>query len=180
MSQKVNLLDSDGKNIENQHYYKIRLADGSELGYAPSGMSITSAKAICAPMPSNAGALFRFVPKDDSKNGVPWTVGDVGSLKGLQSREDGTVLKLGLSLSSPPTGGTAALGWYDSASWGFTGKQLAGNRVALYARNKDAKDVGLIVVDLGRNESALVEDRSGDFIPLDCQFVRMAPITAKF
>ncbi|KAG7444418.1 uncharacterized protein BT62DRAFT_1077761 [Guyanagaster necrorhizus] len=177
MSQKAHLIDSDGKNIENQHYYKIRLADGSELGYAPTGMSITSAKAVCAPMPSNAGALFRFVPKDDSKNGVPWTVGDVGYLKGLQSREDGTVLKMNLTLS---TGSLPALGWYDSPPWGFTGKQLAGNRIALYARNKDAKDVGLVVVDLGRNESTLVEDRSGEHIPLDCQFVRMAPITTKF
>lgn len=151
-------------------WYKIVLADGSELGYGVTDKGRDS----CAPVPSGQGMVIRYRRVQDNSNHTTygWPTGDLGYIKGLDVRPDGLQLVKYLSLSN---GAPPILAWYDrDDSYGFVAKQLPNNRIALYAHDQDKAVAGLKVQNVGGGLS--IHGTQGPFpIALDCAFVAVGP-----
>ncbi len=145
------------------------LSDGSELGFGKQVGSTLS----CGTCPAGQGMAFRYIRSMDepTSDHHGWPAGDVGFFKGLGVGTDGTEYHKYLSLSS---GTPPSLCWYDDAyprPYGFVGEPLSGNRIALYARNIGAANVGLRAHVI--HEEVVIHGQAINAFPicLDCSLV---------
>ncbi|CAL1715443.1 unnamed protein product [Somion occarium] len=166
---KPNLKDADGSDIFDGLWYKIMLSDGTELGFGP----LVNSRLSCGPKPPGQGMIFRYFryKGNDTVSGYGWPSGDIGYFKGLGMGTDGKEYRQYLSLSNgvPPV-----LAWYDKDdSYGFTGTQIPGNRIALYAKDQTGATVGLRgeTESVSKEAVAFYGQRSQFPICLDCSFV---------
>ncbi|KAF7977094.1 hypothetical protein HWV62_4679 [Athelia sp. TMB] len=165
-----NLVDIDGNQIFTNKWYKIMLSDGSELGLeGKDAWRIT-----CAPQPSGKGMVVRYRRSQSHDHTVyGWPQDDKGYIRGIGVGADGSVYRKNLCLSraTPP-----ALAWYETEdSYGFTAKQLPGNRIALYGFDHKQNVAGLRVVQSWTEGEGLVfhGQQSEWVLPLDCAFVQV-------
>ncbi|CAM1508715.1 Fc.00g055630.m01.CDS01 [Cosmosporella sp. VM-42] len=169
----VNLTDSSGQAIwSNQDFwYKIVLADGSELGlgevYAGGPQSTKNGRTLVKVVPAGQGMVFRYQRFDgDNRKDQGWPIGDKGYLRGLQVKPDGSEAIKNMSLSWEPP----KLCMYDdNSNYGFLAEQLSGNRVALYGYNRHGTLCGLRVTPGG----GVIAHESAHALALDCSFVRV-------
>ncbi|EXJ87584.1 hypothetical protein A1O3_04544 [Capronia epimyces CBS 606.96] len=142
----VNLTDSSGEIIVSNldDWYRIVLADGSELGFGdayPSKQNVD--RTLIKIVPAGQGLVFRYQRTDGGDRlSQGWPIGDKGWLRGKHVKPDGTEVVKNLSLSWEPT----KLALYESNdNYGFVAQQLPGNRVALYAYDRHGSVLGLAV-----------------------------------
>lgn len=158
------LVDSLGVKLSTGCLYKIRFADGTELGSGHLGLgSVLGHVPLATPRKSNSGAIFSL--------GGTWKPGSVGYLKGKYSGLEGKSASMTMSLSS-----TGVLTWWHytdpkneaGSSYGFTARQMPNRRIALYGYDEKRKECGLVVVG-----DQIVKDPSNLGVALDCYFVRV-------
>ncbi len=146
------------------------LLDGRELGFGVKDKGRDS----CAPVPSGEGLIIRYRRNQNDQDHVQygWPIGDKGYLKGYTVTPEGAPVFKHLSLSN---GAPPILAWYDSDnSYGFTAKQLPGNRVALYAFDQNKAAAGLKVQKLGGGLT--MHGTQGAYpIAFDCALVEVGP-----
>jgi hypothetical protein len=178
MTTRVNLKDTAGETIWSSEgwWYKIALADGTELGLGEELPSqLNNGRTFVQVVPAGQGCVFRYQRSNDDHRGIyGWPVGDTGYLRGIQVQENGKEIVKNLSIG----GGNAAdvLCAYDTQdSWGFVGSQLHGNRIALYAHNSKGELVGLRVMRSGHVHA----HHSKHALALDCEFVKVGTWTFK-
>ncbi|RYP33637.1 hypothetical protein DL767_004686 [Monosporascus sp. MG133] len=169
----VNLTDNHGQPIwSNQEFwYKITLADGSELGlgnkYAGGPVSENNGRTLVQVVPAGQGMVFRYQRFDgDNRQNQGWPIGDKGYLRGLQVKPDGTEVVMNLSLSWEPS---KLCMYNDNSNYGMIAEQLPGNRVALYGYNRHGTLCGLRVMPGGE----IIAHQSAHAMALDCAFVKV-------
>jgi len=160
------IMDNAGTMITSNesNWYKIALADGSELGLDSRSFGASNDVIV---VPAGQGMVVRY-QRQDGKNIAHqgWPHGDKGWLRGLQVRSDGTTIVKNLSLSA----GLPYLSGYDSNNnYGFLTHQLPQNRIALYAYNGKGTLSGLRVTPEGR----IVGHDHQYAMGLDCAFVEV-------
>ncbi|KAI9148241.1 Cytochrome b2 [Paramyrothecium foliicola] len=167
----VNLTDNHGDIIVSNagNWYKITLADGSELGlgdrYSGGSVSEANGRTLVKIVPAGQGLVFRYQRFDgDDRTGQGWPIGDKGYLRGLQVKSDGTEQIMNMSLSWEPS---KLCLYNDNSNYGLLANQLPGNRVALYGYNRRGTVCGLRVTS-GR---WVVAHESTHALALDCEFI---------
>lgn len=174
LSVLQNLKDSDGADIwSSKKWYKIMLADGTELGVTDT----SGGRTHCGPKPSGQGAVFRYRRRQgpDTDGDFGWPAGDIGYLKALitdPTTGQTDTRHMSLSTGAPPT-----LAFYTTDnSYGFTAQQAFGNRILLYGQDVNGAKVGLRVHQTGQAEDLETFGPLGSFvIALDCQLVPCCP-----
>ncbi|EFX00687.1 hypothetical protein CMQ_7689 [Grosmannia clavigera kw1407] len=172
----VDLKNIDGNQIVSNkgYWYKISLADGSELGLGdiyqgnyPSGKPPPNGRTLVKVVPAGQGMVFAYQRFDgDNRSNQGWPIGDKGYLRGLQVTPEGGEIVKNISLSWEP----AKLCLYDdNTNYGIVAEQLPGNRAALYAYDQDGTVCGLRVVPGGN----VIAHKSTHALALDCQIVKV-------
>lgn len=154
----------------NGRWYKIALPDGSELGlgtvYSGGPVSQQNERTFVSVVPAGQGMVFRYQRFDgDNTTGYGWPQGDRGYLRGLQVKPDGTEVIKNMSLSWEPP---KLCMYNDNSNYGIVARQLAGNRVALYAYNRHGSLCGLRVTP---DRQIIAHESSSHGLALDCEFV---------
>ncbi|KAH7313961.1 hypothetical protein B0I35DRAFT_480596 [Stachybotrys elegans] len=169
----ANLTDNRGETIwsNNDHWYKITLADGSELGlgdrYPGGSVSQTNGRTLVKVVPAGRGMVFRYQRYDgDNREGFGWPTGDKGYLRGLQVTSDGAEVIMNMSLSWEPS---KLCMYNDNSNYGIVAKQLPGNRAALYGSNRHGALCGLRVTA----EGIIIAHEGPHALALDCEFVKV-------
>jgi hypothetical protein len=121
------LLDSDGDQITSSSAYKIRFADGSDLGVGTS--NYPSSQPPGKGMVVGYGASKEF-PVDGSK----WSVGAIGYLRGYGLGNRGFVSRARYLSAYKGWLTNSRAEWLEtrSGSKGVIGEQLSGHRILLY------------------------------------------------
>lgn len=168
-----NLTDSNGEAIwsNEEFWYKITLADGTELGmgdrYHGGSVSEKNGRTLIKVVPAGQGLVFRYQRFDgDNRQNQGWPIGDKGYLRGLQVHEDGTETVMNLSLSWEQS---KLCLYNDNDNYGLRARQLPGNRVALYGYNRHGTLCGLRVTP----EGIVIAHESSFALALDCEFVKV-------
>jgi hypothetical protein len=171
----VNLTDTKGDPIwsNDDFWYKISLADGSELGLGslnPGGpVSQKNGRTFVKVVPAGQGMVFRYQRFDgDNRRDQGWPIGDKGYLRGLQVKEDGSEEIMNMSLSWEPP---KLCLYNDNNNYGLLAEQLANHRVALYGYNRHGTLCGLRVAPGG---DKIIAHESPHALALDCEFVKVS------
>ncbi|KAK0218201.1 hypothetical protein IW262DRAFT_1275198, partial [Armillaria fumosa] len=169
------LVDSQGAKLSVGSKYKIRFADGTELGPGHLGLGYSMGGiTLVSPRKSNSGAVFQF-SLETGVTDKTWKTGKVGYIGGKYSELDGKSVNKYISLSTPGDKEVLAFWTYEDASkgtgksYGFIAKQMPNRRIALYARDQKKNECGLTVVG-----DTIIKDRSNLGVALDCTFVKVA------
>jgi hypothetical protein len=164
----AHLLDSSGDAIFSNDglWYKIQLADGTELGLGEKS-GARNGRTKLRVVPSGQGIVFRYQRHDgESQGSYGWPSGDKGYLRGLQVEPDGSETILNMSIS----GGAPHLCMYnDNSNYGVIANQLPHNRVALYGYDGHGRICGLRVAP----DRSIIGHVSAHALALDCAFVRV-------
>lgn len=161
--QCYDLLDIYGREINTAEWYKIMLADGTELGMSRENLGRF--------YPSGKGAVVRYRDRrfrDTDETLYGWSEGDVGYIKGISVLHNGSHRRMHLSLSNSTQPG---LHWYESddSTSGFYAAQIPRNRIVLYGRTRTGQKIGLRI---DRDSVDIMGQSSSDWpLGLDCAFV---------
>ncbi|KIL83749.1 hypothetical protein FAVG1_13025 [Fusarium avenaceum] len=170
----VNLTDNEGHNIWSgpENWYKIALADGSELGISYPGSNPYQIQAV----PAGRGMVVRYQRFDgDDRLNQGWPIGDKGYFRCMQLSHDGKEITLNMSLSGQQATFSAQTG---NKAFGMRAEQLGNNRVALYGIDANGRLCGLRVRSTPGN--APVDPHFGDYLMgLDCEFVKVSTTLSK-
>lgn len=163
------MVDSQGNAIftNKGDWYKIALADGTELGLGkPYPSSQGNGRTLVQIVPAGQGMVFRYQRVDGQHlDHRGWPEQDKGWLRGIQVKSDGTEVIQEMSLSYEPL----RLCMYSSLdNYGFKAHPLPGNRIALYGYNRHGTVCGLRVTPEG---GIIGHESSTHPLALDCSFV---------
>ena len=183
LTTEQNLTDTTGEIIVSNEgsWYKIVLADGSELGlgafWPGSPKTSQNNRTLVKVVPAGQGMVFRYQRTDGNDRAHQgWPIGDKGYLRGLQVRDDHSELILNMGLSWDESTPQSNLCMFDTnENYGIIAEQLPENRVALYAYNKHNAVCGLRVDKHGH----IMAHRSQSPLALDCAFVRVGTSRSK-
>jgi len=174
----ADLITTQGGQITSnpEKWYKISLADGTELGLGESRPStLNNGRTLVKVVPAGQGMVFRYQRRDgENIANQGWPQGDKGWLRGMQVKPDGSQVIKNMSLSWEPLN----LCMYDdNSNYGFITQQLPGNRVALYGYNRHGTLCGLRVTPDGN----IIGHESQYPLCLDCSFEEVgAQFTGSF
>ncbi|KAF4338746.1 hypothetical protein FBEOM_7368 [Fusarium beomiforme] len=165
----VDLTDNEGHKIWSgpENWYKIVLADGSELGISYPGSNPYQIQVV----PAGRGMVVRYQRFDgDDRLNQGWPIGDKGYFRCMQLSHDGKQVLLNMGISGQQAAFTAMA---ENNAHGMRAEQLAHNRVALYGYNAEGRLCGLRVRSTSGN--APIDPHYGEYlVGLDCEFVKVS------
>jgi hypothetical protein len=169
----TNITDAQGEPIwsNNDAWYKIVLADGNELG---CGAAVGGGRYLVRPVPAGQGMVVRYQRYGgDNSAGQGWPDADMGFLRAMQIKDDGSQIIMNVALYSDPGQPFRLCLTNETVEWpkGFFAGQLSDNRVALYANRRTDELCGLRVASNGQ---WIVGNRANDWlVGLECKFVKV-------
>lgn len=167
------LTDSSGVAISSNedYWYKIVLADGSELGLGEPEDANNGRTPVLV-VPSGQGMVFRYQSEDGKDiRDQGWPMGQKGYLRGMHVEPNRTQIIQNMSFS----GGSPRLCMYDdNTNYGIVAEQISGNRVVLYGYRGESI-VGMKVTP----EGAIIGYGRVHISGLVCSFVQVGTSISK-
>lgn len=166
---RQDLADNEGNNIWSGPgtWYKIVLADGSELGVSYPRSNPYQIQVA----PAGREMVVRYQRFDgDNRLNQGWPIGNKGYFRYMQISHDGKEVFLNMSISGQQAAFTAM---EENKAYGMRAEQLAHNRVGLYGYDAGGRVCGLRV--RSTQGPAPVDPHYGNFLlGLDCEFVKVS------
>ncbi|KAJ4035998.1 hypothetical protein NW756_013110 [Fusarium oxysporum] len=160
----VSLKDNQGQNIKSgpDNWYKLALADGKELFFILGTEGGCVTKYFISAIDAGQGMVVRYQRyNSDDRLNQGWLIGDKGQLRCLQYGSTARIVVQFYTHDHTSLFVTSE----DAYIHGIRAEKLAGNRVSLYAYDRDGKLRGLRV-----GGPSTLSLGSGDFpVGLDCE-----------